>query len=96
MIVSEETRAKLKTAQRTRLAAKEKDIGSYPALYASTPEQQRKAAVYRTLRQAARALKLARQVQANSDADGAIETFSGNMEVSIKQGSGLKAKAGSK
>ena len=92
MIVSEETQAKLKTAQLARVAAKAKDIGSYPALYASTPEQQRKAAVYRTQRQAARALRLAAQVVADSDADGAIATF-GNMEVAMKQGSGMTAGA---
>ena len=93
MIVSEETQAKLKTAQLARLAAKENDIGSYPALYASTPEQQRKAAVYRTQRQAARALRLASQVEADSDAEGAIATF-GNMAVTMAQGSGVKAGAG--
>ena len=90
MIVSEETRAKRKTAQLARLA--KKGTPEYAELYASTPAQQRKAAVYRTIRQAARALRLAAQVEADSDADGAIETF-GNMAVTMTQGSGLKAGA---
>ena len=95
MIVSEETRAKRKEAHLARVAAKAKDIAGYPALYASTPEQQRKAAVYRTQRQAARALKLAVQVEADTDADGAIATF-GNLEVKISQGTKVRAATGSK
>ena len=90
MIVSEETRAKRKEAQLARLAVRH--LPEYAELYAKTPEQQRKAAVYRTQRQAVRALRLASQIEADSDADGAIATF-GNMAVTMAQGSSARAGA---
>lgn len=89
MIVSEAEAATRKKAQLARLA--KKGTPEYGKLYARQPAQQRLAAVYKTQRQAARVLRLATKTQANSDAEGAIETF-GNMEVSMKQGSAMKVK----
>lgn len=91
MIVSEAVAATRKKAQLARLA--KKGTPEYAELYAKQPAQQRKAAVYKAQRQTARALKLQAQKEAGSDAEGAIEVFGGNMQVSMTQGSGVKAGA---
>ncbi len=91
MIVSQAVAETRKKAQLARLA--KKGTPEYAEMYAKQPAQQRKAAVYKAQRQTARALKLQAQSEAASDAEGAIETFGGNMEVKMKQSSGVTAGA---
>lgn len=73
MSFSEETQAARKTAQLARLAAK--GTPGYLELFASQPEQLRKAAIYKAERKAYHDSKQAANSQALADAKGSAETF---------------------
>ena len=77
MIRSAEEREALKKAHLARLAAK--GSPDYPALYASQPEQQRKAAANAAARKAERDAKDAIQRATVDAAAGAVDAFSGGL-----------------
>ena len=74
MVGSQQTRAKQKEAQLARLAAK--GTPEYGEIYAAQPDQIRIQAEQYAARQEERALKLAGDIEANSDADAAVAAFS--------------------
>ncbi len=77
-VIIDEVRAAQKKAQLARLAAK--GTPEYPALYASQPEQIRKAAEQGAIRKAERDAKNALRDAMQKSANEAVEIF-GNLEV---------------
>lgn len=74
MIGSIQTRVKQKEAQLARLAAK--GTPEYGDIYAAQPDQIRIKAEQYAVRQEVRAIKLAADTEASSDADAAVAAFS--------------------
>lgn len=89
MILSAEARASRKEAQLARLARKrDKD---YPALYASQPEQQEKAAVQGAQRRLERSLKNAADTNARANAQSSTSVFTSGLQTAApgsKKGGG--------